>query len=77
LVVELAAALARRAEQYLSQRRAVNRKALANPGGGKNRLLVDLGVYVNDFEGIHLREVNGFADLLSEIAQDRSRLIEQ
>ena len=55
----------------------MDRKALANPGRGEDGLLVDLGVYVNDFEGSHLREVNGFADLFGETAQDRSRLIEQ
>ena len=55
----------------------MDRKALANPGRGEDGLLVDLGVYVNDFEGSHLREVNGFADLFSETVQNRSRLIEQ
>jgi hypothetical protein len=55
----------------------MDRKALANPGRGEDGLLVDMGVYVNDFERSHLRKVNGFAHLLGEIAQDRPRLFEQ
>jgi hypothetical protein len=55
----------------------MDRKALTNPGRGEDGLLVNLGVYVNDFERSHLREVNGFAHLLGEFAQDRPRLFEQ